>query len=259
VVASSILTPVLISGKKYSFRYRVSELVIKTSDDLVIFDTGFPGGNELINALKGLSLDPDDFTHVFNTHIHIDHFGGNGLFRKAKIILSRKDYHFNKRWNEEFEVSRDRTGFVEASFRGLNRGQAERITDMLTAVMVDHAGNSLAEYEHRFRFIEDYPLIPDFVEIIETPGHTPFHVSYKIAGKKRSAFMLGDLIPGKKSFYGGKDNFIEIYSDRKRASESLDTVKRLARESSGAVIHPSHDRPFYFGEGSYLAQSSYEL
>ena len=58
MVAHSILTPVLINGKKYSFKYRVSELVIETNDELIIFDTGFPEGIELSEALNGLDLDP---------------------------------------------------------------------------------------------------------------------------------------------------------------------------------------------------------
>ncbi len=211
MVVSSILTPVVIIGEKYSFRYPVAELVLKTNSDLIIFDTGFPKGDELADALDALSLAPGDFTYVFNTHIHIDHYGRNRLFRNAKNILSKRDYFFHKNWNEEFEKSRDRADFIKASFPGLSPSQTERITDMLSAVLRGHANNDLPLDEHKFHFIEDNPDIPDFIEILETPGHTPFHVSYMIKGKNRSAVMLGDLVPGKRSFYGGKDNFIAVY------------------------------------------------
>ena len=96
MVVSSILTPVVIIGEKYSFRYPVAELVLKTEKDLIIFDTGFPEGNELADALDTLLLDRDDFTYVFNTHIHIDHYGGNRLFRNARNILSKRDYFFSE-------------------------------------------------------------------------------------------------------------------------------------------------------------------
>jgi glyoxylase-like metal-dependent hydrolase (beta-lactamase superfamily II) len=259
VVVSSILTPVEIAGEKYSFRYPVAELVLKTDNDLIIFDTGFPEGNELTDALGALSMAPDDFTYVFNTHTHIDHYGKNRLFKNARNILSKRDYVFHKNWNEEFKKSRERAAFIKSSFPGLNTGQTDRMIDMLEAVMREHVENGLPLDEHKFHFIEDNPVIPDFVEIIETPGHTPFHVSYMIKGKNRSAVMLGDLVAGKKTFYGGKDNFIEVYSNNEQASKSLGIVKNRARESGRAVIHPSHDRPFCFDDRSYLRQSAYEL
>ena len=130
---------------------------------------------------------------------------------------------------------------------------------MLSAVLRGHANNDLPLDEHKFHFIEDNPDIPDFIVILETPGHTPFHVSYMIKGKTRSAVMLGDLVPGKRSFYGGKDNFIAVYSDIEKAIRSLDIVKNRAREPGRTVIHPSHDRSFYFDDGSYLTQRAYEL
>ena len=259
MVVSSILTPVVIAGEKYSFRYPVAELVLKTDNDLIIFDTGFPEGDELSDALGALSLDPGDFTYVFNTHIHIDHNGKNRIFNNAINVLSKRDYIFHKNWNKEFKKSRDRAGFIKASFPGLNTSQTDRITDMLTAVLQKHAINGLPLDEHNLHFIEDNPDIPDCIEILQTPGHTPFHVSYMIKGKSRNAVMLGDLVPGKRGFYDGKDNFIEVYSDKEKAMGSLDIVKNRARETGSTVIHPSHDRPFDFDDRSYLKERVYEL
>lgn len=73
--ASSTVTMVVSSGKK------------------VIVDTGSPMElGRLQEALRDARVDPDAVEIVVNTHLHLDHIGGNGLFRNARFYAHRLEF-----------------------------------------------------------------------------------------------------------------------------------------------------------------------
>jgi glyoxylase-like metal-dependent hydrolase (beta-lactamase superfamily II) len=134
MIVYPLLTPVSIKGESHRFNFFTAETVLQTQRDLIIFDTGFPNGHELAAALRGFSLDPLDFTLVFHTHMHIDHCGGDRLFRNARIVLSREESRFQKQWREGFNMAEDRAGFVLNSFPNLSKQEAGVMSDMLSAI-----------------------------------------------------------------------------------------------------------------------------
>lgn len=61
--------------------------VVESGDHVIVVDTGSPAkSDELRSALKAASLHPDSVETVANTHLHIDHCGGNDLFSKATFV-----------------------------------------------------------------------------------------------------------------------------------------------------------------------------
>jgi len=56
----------------------------------VIVDTGSPADLDVLQeALRVASTEPDEIDMVVNTHLHMDHIGGNSLFTHAKFYAHR--------------------------------------------------------------------------------------------------------------------------------------------------------------------------
>jgi glyoxylase-like metal-dependent hydrolase (beta-lactamase superfamily II) len=51
---------------------------------------GAPNEN-VVDQLASLGLQPDDITHVINSHFHFDHCGCNALFPRARFIVQRAE------------------------------------------------------------------------------------------------------------------------------------------------------------------------
>jgi glyoxylase-like metal-dependent hydrolase (beta-lactamase superfamily II) len=75
------------SGRILDARSSVT-LIISGSRKIVV-DTGLEGGGEaeqILKALAGLRLTPEEIDSVINTHSHPDHCGNNLLFSRAEIL-----------------------------------------------------------------------------------------------------------------------------------------------------------------------------
>ncbi len=60
--------------------------MIRSEGTLVLVDTGSPAEiDRLREALLSVHIDAGDVDIVVNTHLHLDHAGGNGLFRNARF------------------------------------------------------------------------------------------------------------------------------------------------------------------------------
>ncbi len=68
-------------------------VLVASSGKKVIVDTGSPLDlDSLRGALRSISLDPDDVDIVVNTHLHLDHIGGNELFRRTKFYAHALEF-----------------------------------------------------------------------------------------------------------------------------------------------------------------------
>ena len=252
-----LLLPVVIEETRLPFRFLASATVLRTADELIIFDTGFPYGDDLALRLRELSLDPDDFTYVFNTHYHIDHFGSNRLFKNAVKVLSREEYEFQKAWSGRFLGSRDREGFLSSSFPLLGRRETRMLADFLFVVQEKYFSDDYFGDWERVQYLEDGPLLPDYVRAVHTPGHTPYHRSYIVKGSD-SLVVTGDCIPGKKAFFGKRDNFIQVVTDSDAMRRSTGLIRELA-SAPGTVVQPSHAEPFMAEDGAPLREKVLHL
>lgn len=73
-----------------------SVILIQSQDKNIIVDTGFPGDEQnILDGLAKLSLVPEDIDIVINTHLHIDHLGGNHLFESACFYVHDKEQSTN--------------------------------------------------------------------------------------------------------------------------------------------------------------------
>lgn len=74
---------------------RVSVHIIKTSEGLVMIDTGYPEMyDEILENMQKVGLDAKDICAIFHSHGHIDHFGCTQRIQPlcgAKTYISRID------------------------------------------------------------------------------------------------------------------------------------------------------------------------
>lgn len=117
----------------------------------------------LVRQLGVLGLVPADIEYVAFSHSHFDHVGNAGLFAGATWLSNPKEYEWMYR-----DAAREGNGF-------------EAIAPMEMAERID--------------VTSDYDIFGDgSVTIIQTPGHTPGHMSLRVSLEGSGEYLLtGDL------------------------------------------------------------------
>jgi glyoxylase-like metal-dependent hydrolase (beta-lactamase superfamily II) len=167
-------------------RQSVHTFVVKTPDLTVLVDTCIGndkdrGGRRPFHMLRTTFLEelraggvaPEDVDVVICTHLHVDHVGWNTrladgrwvpTFPRARYLFARREW---VHWTSEEDD-------------GTKRILADSVAPVLDAGLAD-----LVEMDHR---------VSDAVWLEPTPGHTPGHVSVRLASDGADAVITGDLM-----------------------------------------------------------------
>jgi glyoxylase-like metal-dependent hydrolase (beta-lactamase superfamily II) len=167
-------------------------LLIEAPDALVLVDTGIGNKDDekfreiygvsnagdptrLEDAIRATGHAPDDVDIVLSTHLHFDHAGGNTVLRedgrvqpafpRARYVVQEGEFEFAHRQNERIRAS-----YLAANFDP-----------------VQEAG--------LWTFVDGDSEITRGVEVVRTPGHTPFHQSVLIRSDGDTACFLADVCP----------------------------------------------------------------
>lgn len=154
--------------------------LLRDGTNTVLFDVGSgpdfqPTAGKLIEALSALDLTVEDVTHVLFTHGHPDHLWGlldefdEPLFPNAEHMIGQTEYDYWTDPETPTTIGEARTTFAV--------GAARRLGVIADSVRL------LADGE------EPLPGITARL----TPGHTPGHLAYEIAGPTL-ATVLGDCV-----------------------------------------------------------------
>lgn len=191
---------------------------------LVLFDTGFsdrfigmekglgkivdmPAGETVSDKLRGLDIDPAQIDYVINSHLHIDHAGGNRLIPDATIISQSSEW--------DYGMAGEDTAYAIEDF---DTGQpVQRITGELD-------------------LFDDGTVI-----IFPTAGHTPGHQSVQVKTATGLAVLAGDCCNMRRSLdeMHLPDHCFNV--DQYRGSlEKLSEIRR-----AGAQIFYGHDPDFW--------------
>jgi glyoxylase-like metal-dependent hydrolase (beta-lactamase superfamily II) len=202
--------------------------VVKTSDAVILFDTGFspravPGllrtdplarfdeADLLIHRLDSIALDPDSVDLVLLSHLHFDHAGGASLFPNSELIVQQDEYicaHYPPSFFASF--------YYRKNF-------------------------DLPDY--KWRLIEgDLELEPG-VTVLRSDGHTPGHQSLLVELPESGPLILAgdccywqehidrELVPG-------------VVWNPTQALHSIKRLKTIARLVRGRIF-PGHDPAFW--------------
>ena len=129
------------------------------------------------NIYDATGLLPHQISFVVNTHLHLDHAGGNTYFcekeGKEKITFYNAQYIVQK-------------GELEAALADNERTNGSYLKESIK-ILCDNEDN-LMPIDGRKEIIKG-------VSIIKTGGHTGHHQCVKIVSNGQTALYLGDLIP----------------------------------------------------------------
>lgn len=76
---------ILQKTEEKDYSIQVSSTLIQADNKNFLIDTGFVNQIEIVYVLNKLGLSALDIHHVLNTHVHLDHCGGNRHFKNAQI------------------------------------------------------------------------------------------------------------------------------------------------------------------------------
>jgi glyoxylase-like metal-dependent hydrolase (beta-lactamase superfamily II) len=154
--------------------------LLRDGTNTVLFDVGAgpdfqPSAGKLAEALEAMGLTPEDITHVLFTHGHPDHLWGllddfdEPVFPNAEYMIGQAEFDY---WTDPDTVNS--IGEARATFAV---GAARRLGVIAETVRLLADG--------------DEPLPGISARL--TPGHTPGHLAFEIAGPT-PAMVLGDCI-----------------------------------------------------------------
>ncbi|NKC10999.1 MAG: MBL fold metallo-hydrolase [Gammaproteobacteria bacterium] len=169
-------------------RGAIHALVVETPDRKIIVDTCI--GNDkardvpawhmlhtqFLSDLADAGYATDSIDNVLCTHLHVDHVGWNTMlkdgqwvptFPKARYLLGAAEF---EHWRGAAGDERD--------------GQRQIMNDSVMPVF-DAGLVDLVQSDH---------TICSEISLVSTPGHTPGHVSVKIASAGEQALITGDFL-----------------------------------------------------------------
>ena len=126
-----------------------------------------------LDTLRAAGVAPEAVDVVICTHLHVDHVGWNTrlddgrwvpTFPRARYLFARREW---EHWTTE------------------NEDDTKRILADSVAPVLDAGLAQLVEMDHR---------VSDEIGLEPTPGHTPGHVSVRLASGGDDAVITGDLM-----------------------------------------------------------------
>ncbi len=156
-------------------RNRFGCFLIEAADRRIMVDTGMGAhrtgdfvAGQTPEALEMLGIDRSSIEAIVQTHMHFDHIGGTvsterePMYPNARHVFHRREWAY---WSTEDGPGGEGARFI--------------LEPLLDAGLVD--------------FIEQPQPIGPGIEVVETHGHTPGHLSVRVASGATEALIGGDL------------------------------------------------------------------
>jgi glyoxylase-like metal-dependent hydrolase (beta-lactamase superfamily II) len=232
-------------------RAPINAFVVKaghTGPDAMI-DSGPPQATveSMVAALKPVGIALENIKYVLHTHGHIDHIGGDTLFREscpAKIMIHREDALFL----ENRALSFDRS--YTPGKRNVEFHRKRFLSEIGPNLTVDHylEDGEVIDLGHGVR-----------LRVIHLSGHTPGSCGFY--WEREGVLVCGDSIPGL-SMRGG---FLPIIEDLPAYIKTIEKVKQLplnklilghpyrGRRLGPSLVHKGDDIEEYLRDASDVA------
>lgn len=165
-----------------AFDAQINVAVIKIGAEVILVDTGggpdfMPSLGKLAERMTAAGIEPESVTRVLFTHAHPDHFwgvvdplGGGSMFENAAHVMSAAEF--------EFWIKPDVDTLVGESFKGMAAGTHRRLKPMADVIKRHRPGEEIAAG----------------ITLLDTPGHTPGHVSIMLRSGSEQLVIGGDAL-----------------------------------------------------------------
>lgn len=232
-------------------------VLIDHEDGLFLFDTGFdwdfmdkwtrqdnpmlaPDQGALPQLAK-LGITPEQIKYIINSHLHIDHVGGNKHFPDATIVVHKKEYEAAKNpWPFEYQ------SYSDLSFDP----ELHRLNFIGARDILKRAGTAEEQAPVKkspaYKFVEGDVELADGIWLYEVPGHSAGQMAMvvELEGGKPMLFTADSshlprhleemIVPG-------------FHVDAGQTYRSLERLK-VIRDKHGADVffgHPPGDSLMY--------------
>ena len=155
--------------------------LINTGKELVLVDVGggtnfLSGAGQLVNNMKASGYSPEDVDKIIITHGHPDHIWGliddfdESVYTNAKFYISEKEWDF---W-----ATKKAKEMLPENFQSFAAGASRR----------------LPMIEEKAKRIKPGAEIVSGISTIDTPGHTPGHMSVHIKSGSEALIVSADTL-----------------------------------------------------------------
>jgi len=194
----------------------VQPFLLKTSTDLIVFDTGLGFKNEqgeliIHENIKKAGYDYRDVTYLLMSHLHYDHSGGMIYEKDGKMELTFP--------NAEYVIQR---GEWEAAFSSNSKSYHTEIFDV-----VQRSGS--------IHFVEGNGKLPGGITYELTGGHCEYHQVFLVEDGEEKVFFGADILPEPEQLirkFKAKYDF-----DGARSMELRETYGKLAAENNWTCLY----------------------
>ena len=216
----SVLLGAQVQGDKAQFE--VSPLLLKSGSDVILLDTG-AGGNmsptagKLAESLKATGTEPGAITKVIYTHAHPDHLWGT-IGGDGKSVFANASFHVAEaEWN--FWVAEDLVSKMPKDMEGMVKGIQGQLAAIKEKVTMFKPGSELVSG----------------LNVIDTAGHTPGHVSFELAGGD-GLVITGDAITNPAVFFAHPDWKFGFDADGATAAASRKKLLDMAASGKKKML-----------------------
>ncbi|QLC22028.1 N-acyl homoserine lactonase family protein [Parasphingopyxis sp. CP4] len=215
-----------LEGEPGKVKVPACSYLIDHPKGLALFDTGFsprftdmadglgkivdmPKGESIADRLTELNVDPARIDWIINSHLHLDHAGGNALIPNATVIVQSGEWDFG-------------LGGEDGAYHAV---------DFDTGQPVKQVSG-------------EHDLFGDgSVVLFPTPGHTPGHQSVRVQTGGGEAILCGDCCNMRQSL--DEMHLPDHAWSLDACRNSLELLSKL--RDKGARIFYGHDPEFWSG------------
>jgi len=218
---------------------QATSVLLSRGAEHILVDTGFPAHEAiLIEGLQRAGVAADAVTAVINTHYHLDHFGANDHFPQAVVYGSKLDFEwatsiYDSVCSGESRREVFRTFYPEVTDDEFDNMDNARLLQLIRWMYEPAICGDLG----RYRWFEEHEFQVPGLHIVQTPGHTPGHVSVAVDGVEGPYLILGDA----RSFF---DNSTLGYDMPPHNHAVYQQTRTRILDRFAGILIPGHDDAF---------------